>query len=79
MRNSGSCSSTASTKLLSAACRRLSDVVRNEHSTPEQWRVSFAEAHEVWSRFSSAVAAVVVVGPLSAAAAEVLRVSEKCG
>lgn len=74
----------ASPKLLSAVCRRLSDVVRNDQSTPEQWQVSFAEAHEVWSRFSSAVAAVVVAGPLSAAAAaEVLRVAmydcEKAG
>jgi len=74
----------ACTKLLSAAWWRFSDVLWNEQSTPEQWRASFAEAHEAWTRFSTAVAAVVVVGPVSAAeAAEVLRVAmydwEKAG
>ncbi|MGW3313000.1 hypothetical protein ACWDG9_41225 [Streptomyces sp. NPDC001073] len=66
----------ASTKLLSAAWWRFSDVLWNEQSTPEQWRTCFAEAHEAWTRFSTAVAAVVVAGPVSAAeAAEVLRVA----
>lgn len=74
----------ASTKLLSAAWWRFSDVLWNEQSTPEQWRASFAEAHEAWTQFSTAVAAVVVAGPVSAAeAAEALRVAmydwEKAG
>ncbi len=75
----------ASTKLLSAAWWRFSDVLWNEQSTPEQWRTSFSEAHRAWTQFSTAVAAVVVAGPVSAAeeAAEVLRVTmydwEKAG
>ncbi|MBK3580448.1 hypothetical protein JHN63_43025 [Streptomyces sp. MBT65] len=48
----------------------------NEQSTPEEWRTSFSEAHKAWTQFSTAVAAVVVSGPVSAAkAAEVLRVA----
>ena len=74
----------ANTKLLSAAWWRFSDVVWDEQSTPERWRASFTEAHEAWTRFSTAVAAVAVAGPVSAAeAAEELRVAmydwEKAG
>ncbi|MBC2902109.1 hypothetical protein [Streptomyces cupreus] len=66
----------ASTKLLSNAWWRFSDVVWNEQSTPEQWRAAFAEVHEAWTQFSTAVAAVAVAGPVTAAeAAEELRVA----
>ncbi|MGW1041049.1 hypothetical protein [Streptomyces sp. NPDC002547] len=74
----------ASTKVLSAAWWRFSDLVWDEQSTPEQWRASFAEVHEAWVQFSTAVAAVAVAGPVSAAeAADALRVAmydwEKAG
>ncbi|MFD8263284.1 hypothetical protein ACFV19_31235 [Streptomyces griseoluteus] len=65
-----------STKLLSAAWWRFSDLVWEEQSTPEQWRAGFAEAHQAWTQFSTAVADVVVAGPLAASdAAEALRVA----
>jgi hypothetical protein len=65
----------ASTKLLSASWWRFSDLVWDEQSTPEQWRASFAEVHEAWVQFSTAVAAVAVAGPVvTAEAAEELRV-----
>ncbi|MFJ4893814.1 hypothetical protein ACIP5U_28090 [Streptomyces sp. NPDC088788] len=41
----------------------------NEQSTPDQWRSAFAESHEVWTQFSTSVAAVAVAGPASAAEA----------
>ncbi|MFJ1610767.1 hypothetical protein ACIOHS_46840 [Streptomyces sp. NPDC088253] len=74
----------ASTKLLSAAWWRFSDLVWDEQSTPAQWRASFAEVHEAWVQFSTAVAAVAVAGPVAAAAAaDELRVAmyewEKAG
>ncbi|MFG2794018.1 hypothetical protein [Streptomyces sp. NPDC048419] len=66
----------ASTKLLSAAWWRFADRVRDEQSTPTQWRASFAEAHEAWVQFSTAIAAVAVAGPVAAAeAADELRVA----
>ncbi|MCX5256751.1 hypothetical protein OOK27_21870 [Streptomyces canus] len=66
----------ASTKLLSASWWRFSDLVWDEQSTPEQWRASSAESHETWVQFSTAVAAVVVAGPVAAAeAADELRVA----
>ncbi|MFI1176818.1 hypothetical protein [Streptomyces melanogenes] len=66
----------ASTKVLSAAWWRFSDLVWDERSTPEQWRVSFAEVHQAWTQFSTAVAAVTVAGPVAAAdAADQLRVA----
>ncbi|MFF4053763.1 hypothetical protein ACFYZ5_44935 [Streptomyces chartreusis] len=69
---------------MSNAWWRFSDVVWNEQSTPEQWRAAFAEVHEAWTQFSTAVAAVAVAGPVTAAeAAEELRVAmyewEKAG
>ena len=66
----------ASTKLLSNAWWRLSELVWNEQSTQEQWRDAFAEVHEAWTQFSTAVAAVAVAGPVSVAqAAEEQRVA----
>jgi hypothetical protein len=66
----------ANTKLLSNAWWRVADLVTDEESAPEQWRVSFAEVHEAWVQFSTSVAAVVVAGPVAAAeAAEELRVA----
>jgi hypothetical protein len=59
-------------------------LVRDDRSTPEQWRSSFAEAHQTWTDFSTAVAAVTVAGPVAAAnAADELRLAmyewEKAG
>ncbi|MEU3743513.1 hypothetical protein AB0E78_41530 [Streptomyces sp. NPDC032198] len=66
----------ASTKLLSNAWWRFADSVTDEQSPPEHWRASFAEVHETWTQFSTAVAAVAVAGPVAAAqAAEELRVA----
>ncbi|MER6082930.1 hypothetical protein [Streptomyces sp. NPDC001833] len=66
----------ASTKLLSNAWWRFSDQVWDEQSTPEQWQAAFTEVHEAWTQFSTAVAAVAVAGPVSAAeAAEELRLA----
>lgn len=54
----------------------FSDLVWDDRSTPEQWRSSFAEAHQAWTDFSTAVAAVTVAGPGAAAtAADELRVA----
>ncbi|QIY66417.1 hypothetical protein HEP85_38950 [Streptomyces sp. RPA4-2] len=74
----------ASTKLLSNAWWRFANLVTTEQSTPEQWRAASTEVHETWTRFSTAIAAVAVAGPVAAAeAADELRVAmyewEKAG
>lgn len=64
----------ASTKELSAVSWKAADRLLDEHSTPEQWNASFAETHDAWTRFSAAVAGVMVAGPRTVAdAADVLR------
>ena len=64
----------ASTKELSAASWRAADRLLDEHSTPEQWQAGFADTHDAWTRFSSAVAGVMVAGPRTVAdAADALR------
>lgn len=55
---------------------RFSDLVWDDRSAREEWRSSFAEAHQAWTDFSTAVAAVTVAGPVAAAtAADELRVA----
>ncbi|MFF2503532.1 hypothetical protein ACFVTY_09170 [Streptomyces sp. NPDC058067] len=64
----------AGAKQLSAAWWKFSDCAWNEHSTPEDWRAAFADAHDAWTQFSTAVAAVTVAGPKPVAdAADELR------
>lgn len=64
----------ASTKTLSAASWKAADRLLDEQSTPEQWQAGFADTHDAWTRFSSAVASVMVAGPRTVAdAADALR------
>ncbi|MGY0063376.1 hypothetical protein ACWY4P_43775 [Streptomyces sp. LZ34] len=64
----------ASAKELSAAWWKMSDRLWEEGSTPEQWQARFVEAHDAWTRFSTAVASVTVAGPRQVAdAADALR------
>ncbi|WP_262705584.1 MULTISPECIES: hypothetical protein [Streptomyces] len=50
----------ASAKELSAAWWKMSDRLWEEGSTPDQWQARFVEAHDAWTRFSTAVASVTV-------------------
>ncbi|WP_433891286.1 hypothetical protein [Streptomyces sp. CA-111067] len=66
----------ASTKQLSAAWWKMSDLLWAAGSTPEHWQAGFITAHDAWTRFSASVAAVAIVGPRSVAdRADVLRQS----
>ncbi|CAM5486524.1 hypothetical protein GCM10010329_68270 [Streptomyces spiroverticillatus] len=74
----------ASMKRLSASWWKFSDQMWSENSTPEQWQSAFVEAHDAWTQFSAAVAAVAVAGPHRVVdAADQLRSAmydlEKCG
>lgn len=64
----------SASKQLSAAWWKMSDLLGDDTSTPEQQQDAFVRAHDAWTEFSSAVAAVAVVGPRSVAdAADTLR------
>ncbi|MEV3853143.1 hypothetical protein AB0J38_02330 [Streptomyces sp. NPDC050095] len=61
-------------KQLSAALWKFSDSAWDEHSTPEDWRAAFVDAHDAWTQFSTAAAAVTIAGPKAVAdAADTLR------
>lgn len=64
----------ASTKQLSAAWWKMSDLLWDAETTPERWQAGFVTAHDAWTRFSASVAAVTIVGPRAVAErADVLR------
>ncbi|WP_331733144.1 hypothetical protein OG948_60280 (plasmid) [Embleya sp. NBC_00888] len=48
---------------LSTALWRLTDQFRRDADTPTQWQAALDEAHDAWTRFGAASAAVTVAGP----------------
>ncbi|MFI8875800.1 hypothetical protein [Streptomyces sp. NPDC055243] len=61
-------------KQLSAALWKMSDLLGDDGSAPDERQAGFVRAHDAWTEFSSAAAAVSVVGPRPVAdAADVFR------
>ena len=74
MRRDAYHSYVAGAKQLSAAWRRAYIKLRESDSTPADWQVCFAEAHDAWVEFSTAAAVVSIAGPRAVAdAADELR------
>ncbi|MFE9882564.1 hypothetical protein [Streptomyces sp. NPDC005784] len=64
----------SASKQLSAAWWKMADLLADDSSTREQRQAGFVRAHDAWTEFSGAVAAVAVVGPRSVAdAADTFR------
>ncbi|MCT9075278.1 hypothetical protein [Streptomyces fulvoviolaceus] len=64
----------SASKQLSAAWWKMADLLADDSSSAEQRQAGFVRAHDAWTEFSGAVAAVAVVGPRSVAdAADAFR------
>ena len=74
MRRSAYQELATTTKQLSRELWQASDLLIDPKSKPADWQAQFNVAHEAWTRFSAAVAAVSIAGPAQASdAADVLR------
>lgn len=74
VRRSAYTTCVSTSKQLSAALWKMSDLLADDATTPEQRQNGFFRAHDAWTEFSSAVAEVTIVGPSTVAdAADRLR------